>query len=59
MDDDGVDVVILLVAGTHRNRRVLREFRDLIRDQFPLDTRDIMASLRVGRLPDQSGVVVL
>jgi transcriptional regulator with XRE-family HTH domain len=59
MDDDGADVVILLVAGTHRNRRVLREFRDLIRNQFPLDTRNIMASLRAGRLPDQSGVVVL
>jgi transcriptional regulator with XRE-family HTH domain len=59
MDDDGVDVVILLVAGTHRNRRVLREFRDLLRNQFPLDTRDVMEPLRAGRLPDQSGIVVL
>jgi hypothetical protein len=57
--DDGVGVVILLVADTHRNRRVLREFRELIREQFPLDTRAVMAVLRAGRLPDSSGIVVL
>ena len=58
MADDQVDVVILLVADTPRNRRVLREFRELIATRFPLDTRAIMRQLRAGRLPERSGVVV-
>lgn len=58
MADDGVDRVILLIADTHRNRWVLREFRELLRARFPLDTRSVMQRLRVGRLPDQSGIVL-
>jgi hypothetical protein len=58
MGDDGVEVVILLVADTHRNRRVLREFRELIRVQFPLDTREVLAALRAGRVPERSGIVI-
>jgi transcriptional regulator with XRE-family HTH domain len=57
--DDGVEVVILLVADTHRNRRVLREFRELIRAEFPLDTREVLRALRAGRLPERSGIVIL
>jgi transcriptional regulator with XRE-family HTH domain len=58
MADDDAGVVILLVADTHRNRRVLREFRDLIAVRFPLDTRAVMAALRAGRLPERSGLVL-
>ena len=58
MADDEVDVVILLVSDTLRNRRVLREFRELIGAHFPLDTREVMACLRAGRLPEQSGIVI-
>jgi transcriptional regulator with XRE-family HTH domain len=56
--DDDVDVVILLVAETKRNRRVLGEFRELLRERFPLDTREVMACLKSGRLPPRSGIVI-
>ena len=59
MEDDRVDRVILLVAATKRNRRVLREFRELVGARYPLDTRRVMAGLRDGRLPARSGIVVL
>ena len=59
MADDEVDRVILLVADTPRNRRVLREFRPLLAERFPLDTRAIMRELRDGRLPPAGGVVIL
>lgn len=58
MADDQVDVVILLVADTQRNRRVLQEFGPAIRGRFPLDTRAVMERLRSGRLPEASGVVL-
>jgi transcriptional regulator with XRE-family HTH domain len=58
MADDDVERVILLVADTHRNRRVLREFRELLRARFPLDTRSVLREVRAGRLPDQSGIVL-
>jgi hypothetical protein len=58
MAGDAIEVVILLIADTHRNRRVLREFRELLRVSFPLDTRAVMARLRAGRLPERSGIVI-
>ncbi len=59
MADDGVDRVILLVAQTRRNRRVLGEFRELTRARYPLDTRSVVRELRAGRLPQQSGIILL
>lgn len=58
MADDDVDRVLLLVSDTHRNRRVLREFRSLVEQRYPLTTRAIMRELRAGRLPKQSGIVL-
>jgi hypothetical protein len=58
MADDAVECVIWLVADTHGNRRVLREFRELLAARFPLDTREIMRHLRAGELPDRGGVVL-
>jgi transcriptional regulator with XRE-family HTH domain len=58
MADDQVDRVILLVADTHRNRRVLREFRQLLANRYPADTREVRHHLRQGRLPPSSGVVL-
>ena len=57
--DSGVDRVVLLVAETHHNSRVLREHREALRSTFPLETRAIMAALRAGKLPPDSGIVVL
>ena len=59
MKDDGVDRVILLVADTKRNRRVLKEFRELLRDRYPLDTRAVLGALRQGRVPPGNGIVIL
>lgn len=58
MADDRVDRVILLVADTHRNRRVLREFREQLMARFPLGTAAVMRELRAGRLPERSGIVI-
>lgn len=59
MADDHVEVVILLVADTPRNRQALREYRELLAARFPLDTRAVMKRLRAGHVPERSGVVVL
>jgi len=59
MADDHVDRVILLVADTRRNRRVLSEYRELIAARFPLGTRAVLRELRAGRIPGQSGIVLL
>jgi len=55
----GITVVILLVADTRRNRWVLAETRELLRGQFPLDTRAVLAALGAGRRPAASGIVVI
>jgi hypothetical protein len=57
--DGEVDVLILLVADTATNRRVLAAHRENLRSLLPLDGRGIMASLRAGRLPEANGLLVL
>jgi transcriptional regulator with XRE-family HTH domain len=57
--DSGVDRIVLLVASTRHNRRVLAEHREALRSTFPADTLEVMAALRVGRLPGSNGIVVL
>jgi transcriptional regulator with XRE-family HTH domain len=59
MADGGVGRVLLLVADTKRNRRVLREFRSLLDERYPMDTRAVLGALRAGRTPGASGIVVL
>ncbi len=59
MDADRADRVVLLVADTRGNRRVLREFHSLVRERYPLTTRTVMASLGAGRLPPASGYAIL
>lgn len=57
--DGGVAIVILLVADTASNSRMLALHREALRSSFPLDTRPVMAALRAGRAPGASGIVVL
>ena len=57
--DAGADRVILLVADTKGNRRVIREFGDLLAERYPLRTRVILRRLRTGQLPEASGVCML
>jgi transcriptional regulator with XRE-family HTH domain len=57
--DGGVELLILLVADTHGNRRVLAAHREALRTSFPIDTRAVLASLRVGEPPTAPGIVVM
>lgn len=57
--DGSAQIVILLVAETRSNATVLREFRSLFRDRFPLDTREVLGALRNGDAPAASGICVL
>ena len=57
--DGGVEIMILLVADTASNRRMLALHREALRTSFPLDTRQVMAAVRAGLVPGASGIVVL
>jgi transcriptional regulator with XRE-family HTH domain len=57
--DSGVDRVILLLADTVRNRRVVHEHIGLVRQTFPLDTRSCLTALSAGRDPGANGLVIL
>ena len=54
-----VDRLVLVVADTDHNRRVLRDAREVLRGNLPLDTRATMAALAIGRDPGANGIVVL
>ncbi len=59
MADCGVDRVILLVASTHHNRLVLREFASMLRDRFPLSGAAVLRALADGACPAAGGIVML
>lgn len=56
--DGAVDHVILLFADTRRNRSALAAAPASF-GSLPLRTREVLAALREGRDPEQSGIVVL
>jgi hypothetical protein len=56
--DGLVDHVILLVADTPRNRRALAAAGSAFAD-LPLRTREVLAALRAGSEPEESGIVIL
>jgi|tagenome__1003787_1003787.scaffolds.fasta_scaffold20502851_1 transcriptional regulator with XRE-family HTH domain len=58
-DDPRITHMILLVADTKNNRRVLALIREALRDELPLDTRHVLRALRAGRSPGASGIVIL
>jgi transcriptional regulator with XRE-family HTH domain len=57
--DARLDVLVLLVADTRRNREVLRLHRDGLRTSFPLGTRRVLAAMRMGEPPPANGIVLL
>ena len=57
--DGGVEVIILLIADTKRNRRILAAHREALRARFPLDSRAALAHLRAGRVPPASAIILL
>jgi DNA-binding XRE family transcriptional regulator len=58
-DDSTIGHLILLVADTRANRRALDLGREMLRAQFPLDTRSALASLSAGRCPGANAIVIL
>jgi transcriptional regulator with XRE-family HTH domain len=57
--DDRSDIVILLVADTRHNRRVLRLARADLAAEFPIRGSAALASLVRGETPPGSGIVLL
>ena len=57
--DDGVDLLLLIAANTHANRRALHEAQAALAGELPLATRQVMAALRRGQAPRASGIVVI
>jgi transcriptional regulator with XRE-family HTH domain len=57
--DGGVDILILILADTVGNRRLLEAHREALRPLLPLDSRQVLASLRSDHLPSAGGIVVL
>jgi len=57
--DSHVDRVILLLADTPANRRLVKEHIGLVRQAFPLDTRSCLGALAAGRDPGADALVIL
>jgi len=59
LETSGLPAVILLIAATRGNRVALRDAGRQLRDTFPLGSRAVLAMLRRGETPAQSGIVIL
>jgi transcriptional regulator with XRE-family HTH domain len=57
--DAGLDRWLLLLLGSRANRAALREVREHLRAELPLDSREVLRALRRGRPPDANGIVIL
>lgn len=57
--DSGVERIVLIARGSKHNRGVIREWLPMLRKAFPLNTFEIMRSLRDGRDPGADGLAVL
>jgi transcriptional regulator with XRE-family HTH domain len=58
-DDPTVQHVVLVVADTPANRRVLAIARDALKGNFPLDMRAALTNLSAGRCPGADAIVVI
>lgn len=57
--DSGIPRIVLVVAGSHANRRAFAEAGPVVREAFPLATRSVLAALRSGRDPGANGMVFI
>ena len=57
--DIGATRLILVIVGTHANRRALASARATLVPALDLDSRRLMADLAAGREPGRDGVIVL
>ena len=58
-DDSAVRHAFLVVADTRSNRAALAVAREILRTDFPLDTRAVLASFAGGHCQGARGIVVL
>lgn len=58
-DDPDAGVVILVLNRTAHNRAVLREHREALRADFPLDGATIAPHLRRGEVPPTGGIILV
>ncbi|CAN5822851.1 hypothetical protein BH24CHL5_BH24CHL5_10030 [soil metagenome] len=57
--DGAVDHIILVLAESAINRRLLPDLAQMLGDEFATPPRSVLASLRAGRPPTGSGIVLL
>lgn len=51
--------LVMLIKGSHANRRALASAADLLTTTFPLGTRAMLAALAAGEDPGHNGIVLL
>lgn len=56
--DVGIERLILVVADTHANRRILAGVADVAALAFPVGSRSALQSLRAGRVPPGDALIV-
>lgn len=57
--DSGLERVVLLVADTRTNRRIVREYEGVLRSAYPISGRKALEGLRASRDPGGSALVLL
>lgn len=57
--DIGATRLVIVVAGTHTNRRALRSVRATLVSSFDLDTRRVLDDLAAGRDPGRDAIITL
>jgi transcriptional regulator with XRE-family HTH domain len=57
--DASMDRLVMLLLASKANRQAVQEAGAVLRDQFPLVTRQVLAALTSGRDPGANGIVFL
>lgn len=57
--DGQLERMVLLLGSTKMNRLAVRDADSILREAFPLGTRDVMRALEAGHLPEANGIVML
>ena len=55
--DSSVNTLILVIRDNVENRRLVREANGMLRDLFPLKTREVLQAIREERDPGGNGIV--
>jgi hypothetical protein len=58
-DDGSIEHVVLLIAGTRLNRRIVKEHAQALEADYPMSGRAILDALGQARLPTANGLVLL